>query len=119
MERRAVLGAAAAGALAALVAACRGPEGETIFRPARTATPVSAGGAAAPTDGVKAPTDLPAKNPVGTIFPVPKQGAPMPDLLRMIAFVPNVQDATGGLTSFLNGWKGALTFANPGAVKKR
>ena len=119
MERRALLGAAAAGALAALVAACRGPEGETTFRPARTATLVSAGGGTAPADVVGAPTDLAAKNPVGTIFPIPKQGAPMPDLLRMIAFVPNVQDATGGLTSFLNGWKGTLTFANPGAVKKR
>lgn len=116
--RRALLGAAAAGALAALVAACRGPEGETVFRPARTATAVGAGGGALPANTVVIPTDLAAKNPVGTIFPTPRQGAPMPDLLRMIGFVPNVQDATGGLLNFLSGWKGTLTFANLGAVKK-
>jgi hypothetical protein len=64
------------------------------------------------------PTDLAARNPVGTVFPTPRQGAPMPDLLRMIGFVPNVQDATGGLLNFLSRWKGTLTFANLAAVKK-
>ncbi len=119
MERRALLGAAAAGALAALVAACRGPEGETTFRPARTATAGGVGvGGATPANIVVIPTDPPARNPVGTIFPTPQRGAPMPDLLRMIGFVPNVQDATGGLLTFLNRWKGTLTFANLGAVKK-
>ena len=117
MRRRALLGAAA-GALAALVAACRGPEGETTFRPARTATAIGVRGGAAPANTVVIPTDLPARNPVGTIFPTPKQGTPAPDLLRMIGFVPNMQDATGGLLTFLDRWKGTLTFANPGAVKK-
>ncbi|MGI8687393.1 MAG: hypothetical protein ACR2M3_02345 [Thermomicrobiales bacterium] len=115
--RRALLGAAA-GALAALVAACRGPEGETTFRPARTVTAVGVGGGAAPANTVVIPTDLPARNPVGTIFPALPKGAPAPDLLRMIGFVPNMQDATGGLLSFLDRWKGTLTFANLGAVKK-
>jgi len=118
VRRRALLGAAAAGALAALVAACRGPEGETTFRPARTATAIGVRGGAAPASAVVIPTDLPARNPVGTIFPAPQKGAPVPDLLRMIGFVPNVQDATGGLLSFLDHWKGTLTFANLGAVKK-
>ena len=101
--RRALLGAAA-GALAALAAACRGPEGETTFRPARTATAGGAAGEAIPASGVVIPTDAAAKNPVGTIFPTTRQGAPMPDLLRMIGFVPNVQDATGGLLNFLSRW---------------
>jgi hypothetical protein len=116
VRRRALLGAAA-GALAALVAACRGPEGETTFRPARTATAVGSRSGAAPANAVVIPTDLAARNPVGTVFPTPRQGAPMPDLLRMIGFVPNVQDATGGLLNFLSRWKGTLTFANLGAVK--
>ncbi len=115
--RRALLGVAA-GALAAVVAACRGPEGETTFRPARTATTAGRGNAPLATGVVVIPTDAPAKNPVGTIFPTPKQGAPMPDLLRMIGFVPNVQDLTGGLLNFLARWKGTLAFANPGAVRK-
>ncbi|MDQ6603136.1 MAG: hypothetical protein M3Z19_10450 [Chloroflexota bacterium] len=115
--RRALLGAAA-GALAAVVAACRGPEGETTFRPARTATTASSGSQPVATGVVVIPTDAPASNPVGTIFPTPKQGAPMPDLLRMIGFVPNVQDLTGGLLNFLARWKGTLTFANLGAVRK-
>ena len=115
--RRALLGAAG-GALAALVAACRGPEGETAFRPARTATAVSVGGGETPANTVVIPTDPPARNPVGTIFPVLPKGAPMSDLLRMIGFVPNVQDATGGFLAFLSRWKGTLTFANLGVVKK-
>ena len=41
----------------------------------------------------------------------------VPPLLRMLAFVPNVQDATGGLLAFLDQWHGSLTFANVGAVK--
>lgn len=115
--RRALLGAAA-GALAAVVAACRGPEGETTFRPARTATSASGGTVLSATGVVAIPTDLPAKNPVGTIFPTPKQGAPVPDLLRMIGFVPNMQDLTGGLLNFLTRWRGTLAFANLGAVRK-
>lgn len=117
VRRRTLLGAAA-GAMAALVAACRGPEGETTFRPARTATAVGTRSGAAPTNIVVIPTDLPARNPVGTIFPAPQKGALLPDLLRMIGFVPNMQDATGGLLSFLDRWMGTLTFANLGAVKK-
>lgn len=115
--RRALLGAAA-GALAAVVAACHGPEGETTFRPARTATSAARGSAPLATGVVVIPTDVPAKNPVGTIFPTPLRGAPMPDLLRMIGFVPNVQDLTGGLLNFLARWKGTLTFADLGAVRK-
>src|SRR5690348_4390440 len=116
--RRAMLGAAAAGVLAALGAACRGPEGKTTFQPARTATAVGAASGATAANTVVIPTDVAAKNPVGTIFPTARQGAPMPDLPRMIGLVPNVQDATGGLLNFLSRWKGTLTFANLGAVKK-
>lgn len=114
--RRALLGAAAS-ALAALVAACRGPEGGTIFRPARTVTP-AAGGGGTPSNTSGGSSNLPTAPPVGTIFPTPAQGAPLPDLVRMLGFVPNTQDATGGLLSFLSRWKGTLTFANLGAVKR-
>jgi hypothetical protein len=36
----------------------------------------------------------------------------------MLTFVPNGQDPSGGLATFLDRWKGNLTFANVGAVKK-
>ncbi|GEM_PF-2981079 len=117
--RRALLGAAAAGALAALAAACGGPAGETTFRPARTPTPAgTVGGGTSPTNAAVSPSTLPTANSVGTVFPTPKQGAPAPDLLRMLGFVPNAQDATGGLLSFLSRWRGTLIFANLGAVKR-
>ena len=115
LRRRAVIGAAA-GALAALLAACSRPEGDTTFRPARTATP-----AGARSDGTTAPvypTEAPPSTIVGTLFPTPKSGAPVPDLLRMLGFVPNAQDATGGLGAFLARWKGTLSFANLAAVKR-
>jgi hypothetical protein len=116
--RRALLAAAAGGAMAALLAACSGPEGGTIFRPARTATPARTDGATAPAAAIVNPTDLPAANPVGTVFPTAKKGAPVPDLLRMLGLVPNEQDVTGGLLAFLTRWKGTLSFANLADVKK-
>ncbi|MHB8645962.1 MAG: hypothetical protein ACYDAR_09275 [Thermomicrobiales bacterium] len=118
MRRRALLGMAAASALAALAAACGGPTGGTTFLPARTATPVAATSGVSPPNASASPTRLAATNAVGTIFPTPKQGAPVPDLLRMLGFVPNMQDPTGGLLSFLTRWKGTLSFANLGAAKK-
>lgn len=117
MRRRALLGAAA-GALAAVLAACGGPEGETTFRPARTAT---AQGGTVSNTVIASPTREPTATPgvaIGTVIPTPKQGAPVPDLLRMLGFVPNAQDASGGLLAFLSRWKGSLSFANLGAVKK-
>lgn len=114
--RRALLGAAGS-AVAALVAACGGPTGET-FRSAPTATPVRTASGAAPATVIATPTDLPAANPVGTVFPTPKKGAAAPDLLRMLAFVPNDQDLSGGLLSFLSRWKGSLSFADLGEVKR-
>ncbi len=115
--RRALLGAAAS-AVAALVGACGGPAGDTTFLPARTATPARTARVTAVPGVVVIPTDVPAANPVGTVFPTPKKGSPMPDLLRMIGLVPNEQEASGGLLSFLNRWKGTLTFANLAEVKK-
>jgi hypothetical protein len=114
--RRALL-AGAAGSAAALLAACGGPEGDTIFRPARTVTPARTGNTTN-SAAVVNPTDVPAANPVGTVFPTAKKGAPVPDLLRMLALVPNEQDVTGGLLSFLTRWKGTLSFANLADVKK-
>ncbi len=115
-SRRAVLGAAA-GVLGALLAACGGPEGETTFRPARTPTTAgSTGVAAVSTAGAFVAPAL--SSPVGTIVGTALRGAPVPDLLRMLALVPNGQDPTGGLAVFQGRWKGMLTFANLGAVKK-
>ena len=104
------------GAVAAL-AACGGPDGQTTFLTARTATP-PAGASAAPgvTDSI--PTAAPRSSPVGTILPTPVKGAALPDLLRMLAFVANPQDPSGGLITFLDRWKGSVTFANIGMVKK-
>lgn len=115
--RRAVLGAAA-GALAALVAACSGPDGDTTFRPARTATAPRGGGVGTP-NVVENPTEPPiVGTPIGTIFPTPKRGAPVPDFLRMVGLAPNGMDAAGGLLTFLDHWKGYLSFANLGEVKR-
>src|SRR3954447_3161267 len=117
--RRAVLAATGGGALAALLAACGGPQGETTFRAARTATPVgTAAVGATVAAGLATPIDLPAANPVGTIFPTVKQGAAVPDLLRLLGLIPNEQDPTGGLLTFLNRWKGTLSYTNLGEVKR-
>lgn len=114
--RRELLGAAGS-AVAALLAACGGPTGET-FRSGPTATPARNVSGTPAATVIATPTDLPAANPVGTVFPTPKKGAAVPDLLRMLAYVPNDQDPTGGLLSFLNRWKGTLSFANIAEVKK-
>ena len=109
-SRRALLGAAA-GALSALVAACAGPEGETLFRPART--PTAAGGTA---DSASArPTPA---SPVGTVVGAPPTGALVPNLLRMLALVPGGPGPSAGLATFQDRWQGTLSFANLGAVKR-
>lgn len=108
-SRRAVLGAVA-GAMAALLAACAGPEGDTTFRPART--PTTAGGKGV---GPLAPA---LALPVGTIVGAPPKGAPVPELQRMLALIPGGQDPPGGLATFRDRWQGTLTFANLGAVKR-
>jgi hypothetical protein len=114
VRRRAVL--AALGAVAAL-AACGGPDGQTTFLPAGTATPPGGAGTATAGTTDSVPT-APRSSPVGTIIATPAKGAAVPDLLRMLAFVPNAQDPTGGLGIFFDRWKGNVTFANLGMVKK-
>jgi hypothetical protein len=39
------------------------------------------------------------------------------DFFRMLAFIPNGDDATGGLQTFLDRWQGSLSFANVRAAK--
>ncbi|MGI8857838.1 MAG: hypothetical protein ACR2JW_19040, partial [Thermomicrobiales bacterium] len=48
----------------------------------------------------------------------PADPEPAPDLLRMLAFVPNGDDAAGGLLSFRVLWQGILSFANLSAAKR-
>lgn len=115
LPRRAVL-LAAAGAMASLVAACSKPNGSTTF--------LGVGDATAPAVAPVGATAVPARPPTvaiptippivvssgGTVVPMPtaKKGAPPPDLLRMLAFVPDRPDV----------WSGVLTYANVAEAKR-
>jgi hypothetical protein len=92
--------------------------GRKIVSPSGPPHAASNAASAPPAAVIVNPTDLPAANPVGTVFPTAKKGAPVPDLLRMLGLVPNEQDVTGGLLAFLTRWKGTLSFANLADVKK-
>lgn len=91
--------------VAALVAACGGPSGES-FAPARTPTPPGTAVYVPPTiTGNAQPTSGAV---FGTVPPTPRRGAAVPDFVRMLSFVPDDPAMHAGY----------VTYANPGEVRR-
>jgi len=109
-RRRWIAGVAgAAGAsMAALLAACGGPSGDA-FPPPRTPTPLgTAVYVPPPLAASPQPTGSVGAGASATVLPTARHGAPVPEFVRLLSFVPDDAGLHGGY----------LTVANPGAVRK-